>query len=216
MKCKSCSEVVDPKFKHAISMNTCPFCGEVIVDDGLKKILKRLTAVMTDAVSSNYLEDVEGWLQSNYSLRKIEDHQVVVNKEDLQNVRIPMNNPAGKPPTKFRRAGEGEDEASDNTENNQAPLSAFAQRAGVKPQHKKVIDFIHGASSGAADPSEFVDEGEETDTFVANSGPPLRPNEMDQLSDVFANSGGESGPIPGVDKMQRLKAHSQGGGFTRG
>lgn len=66
MKCKSCTGEVPSKFTHAILVNICPLCGEVIMDSELQAALKDLKAAM-GAVDS-YSQEIFDWLKSNYNL----------------------------------------------------------------------------------------------------------------------------------------------------
>ena len=66
MKCMSCSEQINSKFKHAIESNTCPFCGSLIMEEGLKNLLTDLRGIM-DKLSA-YPEELKDFLYSNYSL----------------------------------------------------------------------------------------------------------------------------------------------------
>lgn len=67
MKCKSCEGDVPPKFAHAILMNTCPLCGEEIMDKDLQIILAELKHCMSEGVAQ-YPESIFDWLKSNYNL----------------------------------------------------------------------------------------------------------------------------------------------------
>jgi hypothetical protein len=66
MKCKSCQGEVPPKFTHAILMNMCPLCGEVIMDEELQVSLKALKEAM-NAVKA-YPAEIFDWLKSNFNL----------------------------------------------------------------------------------------------------------------------------------------------------
>src|ERR1700722_4065132 len=85
MKCKSCHEDVPPKFTHALAVNICPLCGKEIMDTKLQNILGELKTALSSA--QEYSEEVEDWLLSNYSLKKIKANEVVVDKNQLKVVK---------------------------------------------------------------------------------------------------------------------------------
>ncbi len=68
MQCISCEVQIDPKWKHAINNNLCPFCGDPIMDE----LLKNLLAVLLDTMEKleSYPNEVNDWLLSNYSYIK--------------------------------------------------------------------------------------------------------------------------------------------------
>lgn len=102
MKCISCETNIDPKWKHAIDMNVCPFCGQAIVEEHLKNLLSTLRTTM-EALQA-YPAEVEDWLLSNYGfiktdspdigkympeemlkeLRKVEDEKDFQKRKDAQ------------------------------------------------------------------------------------------------------------------------------------
>lgn len=65
MKCISCNTEIDPKWKHAITKNSCPFCGKDILDDKLKKLFSTAESVLTE-LSNNYPSELEDWMRSNF------------------------------------------------------------------------------------------------------------------------------------------------------
>jgi len=68
MKCLSCETEVDPKWKSAIEKNTCPFCGNPILNEHLKGLLSNLSEIMIEM--QPYQEELDDWLFSNYKYIK--------------------------------------------------------------------------------------------------------------------------------------------------
>lgn len=68
MKCVSCETEINPKWKHAIDINVCPFCGKHIMEEHLKNCLTTLAAAM-DAMAK-YPEQLDDWLLSNHNYIK--------------------------------------------------------------------------------------------------------------------------------------------------
>lgn len=173
MQCQSCKEDVPAKFAHAISINSCPLCGNDIVPVFIKNILNELEVVLNKA--KDHMDQMEDWLFTNYSLRKIKDNEVVIDKNEMPVAVRDEERPQGKGQTKgasVRRARDGNEED------------------GVSLSPKKAIDIIRGrSSSGLADPSEFV--GTDEDGTVVNLADsdevPLNKSEVDQMQNLFGN-----------------------------
>lgn len=68
MKCISCEVQIDPKWKHAIDMNNCPFCGNHIMEEELKKLFSSLRETM-DALQA-YPDQLNDWMLSNHNYIK--------------------------------------------------------------------------------------------------------------------------------------------------
>lgn len=69
MKCVTCEVEINPQWKHAIDLNTCPFCGQEIMKSELKELLSSLHESMSVAVAA-YPEELEDWLYSNFGFHK--------------------------------------------------------------------------------------------------------------------------------------------------
>lgn len=76
MKCVSCETEINPKWKHAIDMNVCPFCGKHIMEEHLKNCLTALAAAMEAMVK--YPAQLDDWMLSNHDYIK-------TNSPDLKN-----------------------------------------------------------------------------------------------------------------------------------
>lgn len=68
MKCISCETEINPKWKHAIDINVCPFCGEHIMEEHLKNCLTGLAAAMEEMLK--YPDQLNDWLLSNHNFIK--------------------------------------------------------------------------------------------------------------------------------------------------
>ena len=108
MQCQSCKEEVLAKFVHAISVNSCPFCGGEIVSSEVKAIMNTLSLAFNDA--KNHMSQIEDWLMTNYSLRLIKDNEVVINKDDLPVAVRSEEHKGTKKPSPLKRAGSDADE----------------------------------------------------------------------------------------------------------
>jgi hypothetical protein len=206
MKCKTCEEVIPSKFAHAIKTNVCPFCGENIMEEALQNILVELQTLMKAA--EPFMEQVEEWLGSNYSLRK--GGKLKEPSQNLSSGGI------------FDENGVDEETMRRQTELAKSAIS-FQQRAGIKqPGMKSIVEKIQG---GAADPSEFVgidpDYGP-IDMSGESAGAPL--SKTDQMAMMQAM--GSSGPVSDdpvkeyyeIEKLKKLQRQQPTGlgKFSRG
>jgi hypothetical protein len=207
MKCMSCQEEVSPKFNHAISVNVCPACGKDIIPIQLQTILNELKTVM-DAVGE-YGPEVEDWLSSNFSLKKVAEDEVVVKKADLEKAKEVKPH---RQPTTINRSSD----AASNTdpENVGIPLptnTGFTSRAGIKSPKtlKRAVDLIQN-NSGAAHPSEFVGIDEEYGDVSGspNDNIPLSNNEMQSLGNLFSDNKSQ-GSSQDLELMRLKQLRSQ-------
>ncbi len=75
MKCISCETAIDPKWKHAIDINVCPFCGKHIMEEHLKNCVAALATAMDEMLK--YPEQLDDWLLSNHSYIKTDSPKLV-------------------------------------------------------------------------------------------------------------------------------------------
>lgn len=68
MKCISCEVEINPKWKHAIDINICPFCGEGIMEEHLKNLLTSLRETMEKL--KEYPDQLNDWMFSNFDFIK--------------------------------------------------------------------------------------------------------------------------------------------------
>lgn len=68
MKCISCEVEINPKWKHAVEINVCPFCGQHIMEEHLKNLLAALAETMNKL--QEYPDQLNDWLLSNYNYIK--------------------------------------------------------------------------------------------------------------------------------------------------
>ena len=75
MNCLSFKANIDPKWKHAIDNNVCPFCGEPIMPEDLKEHISNLHATLT-AFQENYPEQLDDWLLSNFNYVRTDGEKI--------------------------------------------------------------------------------------------------------------------------------------------
>jgi hypothetical protein len=87
MKCISCESEINPKFKHAIEQNICPFCGSSIMEELLKSLLVSLGDTMQKM--QQYPEQLNDWLFSNYNYIKTDSPELIsfVPKDQIKDLK---------------------------------------------------------------------------------------------------------------------------------
>lgn len=75
MKCISCDSEINPKWKHAIDQNVCPYCGQSIMDENLKNLLANLADTMEKM--QEYPDQLNDWMLSNFNFIKIDSPDIV-------------------------------------------------------------------------------------------------------------------------------------------
>ena len=87
MKCVSCETEINPKWKHAIDINVCPFCGQHIMEEHLKNCVADLAKAM-DAMQK-YPEQLDDWMLSNHSYIKTDSPSLknYLPKETIKELR---------------------------------------------------------------------------------------------------------------------------------
>ena len=144
MKCVSCEVEINPKWKHAIDINVCPFCGSNIMEEHLKNLLTSLADIMDKL--QQYPDQLNDWLLSNFNYVKTDSPTLIkfLPQDQIKEVAAefatktidkPIQDPA--PNKKFTvkvktDAGEQEIEAEKIQEEEET--NAFFKRAeAVKP-----------------------------------------------------------------------------------
>lgn len=75
MKCVSCEIDINPKWKHALDINVCPFCGKHIMEEHLKNLLATLHDTM-DKLKS-YQDQTDDWMLSNHNYIKTDSAELI-------------------------------------------------------------------------------------------------------------------------------------------
>ena len=75
MKCISCEVEIDPKWKHALDSNVCPFCGESIMPNDLKEHISNLSIIL-GSFKESYPNQLDDWLLSNHNYVKTDGEKI--------------------------------------------------------------------------------------------------------------------------------------------
>lgn len=147
MKCISCESEINPKWKHAVDSNICPFCGDSIMDENLRDLFSSLNNCMQNL--QNYQEQLDDWMLSNFNYIKTNSPNLIkfVPKEELREAsRSKKQDPEPQESKKFTvkvTTEHGEQEVEAEKIQPEEKTHEFFQRAeAIKPG----IDGFHSAT----------------------------------------------------------------------
>jgi hypothetical protein len=175
MKCISCEIEVNPKWKHAIDRNICPFCGQSIMEELLKGLLSTLQDTMEKLQS--YSDQVDDWLLSNYNYVKTDDPALVsyvpqeVLKELLKALRKDLDQDdfeRKKTTIKVKIDDEEKEVVTEKIQSNSRTAGFFERAEIIK---KGSVD---GDGDGDGDGNEVVDTSER-EVVQLGSAKPAKP-----------------------------------------
>lgn len=220
MKCKSCQGEVPPKFTHAIAVNSCPLCGDEIMEADLQIALTELKSAMS--ATANYPEEVFDWLKSNYNLipQSAMDEKLAM-MESSFTARVQTE--VDKAKASFYKAGprpkqtvqDDSDEITVDKDGNQTSGEAiqapeqtnkFLKAAGVKKMvetkdrgmvdrsshYKDIVNQIKKNGAPA-----LLDEGGGSGVITPDMIQALDPDETEELQAYFGNGPGVSSSLDG-------------------
>lgn len=76
MECISCKSSISPKWKFAIDSNSCPCCGEKIMEEELKNLITSLTTCL-NALNEKYSHQLDDWMLSNFNYIKTDNSKLI-------------------------------------------------------------------------------------------------------------------------------------------
>jgi hypothetical protein len=164
MKCISCEIEINPKWKHAIDRNICPFCGQSIMEELLKGLLSTLQDTMEKL--QGYPDQLNDWLLSNYNYIKTDSSTLIeyVPKEVLKEVKKELDNEEFDMKRKVIKVkdGKGEQEVIVQKMASDSKTASFFERAEL---------IKRDASNEDDDRDEDVDSGESGSIQLGSSKP---------------------------------------------
>ena len=136
MKCVSCEVEINPKWKHAIDINVCPFCGKEIMDVQLKNLLSSLSDLMIKM--QEYPESLNDWMLSNYNYIKTDSVDLV---KYLPKDLLPENKPTKSVPeveskkylVKVKTESGEEDIEAEKIQSEERTNEFFKRAEAIKP-----------------------------------------------------------------------------------
>lgn len=188
MKCISCEVQIDPKWKHAIDINICPFCGKGIMEDELKNLFSSLRATMESLQA--YPEQLNDWLLSNHNYIKTDsgnlkdylpkDYKDEIKRErDLELASRRKDEALEKQERKFTvkvATEQGEEEVLAEKIQTDEKTGDFFKRADVlKPN----IDGFKSTAEKTKHLKSMVQQIKRGGSPVANSSEMISPEMMD-------------------------------------
>jgi len=76
MECMSCQATINPKWKFAIENNSCPCCGQQIMEQELKDLLSSLSSSF-DKLNENYAKQLDHWMLHNFNYIKTDSPELI-------------------------------------------------------------------------------------------------------------------------------------------
>src|SRR5277367_6689273 len=134
MKCISCEIEINPKWKHAIDQNICPFCGQSIMEELLKGLLSTLQDTMEKLQS--YPDQINDWLLSNYNFIKTDNPSLVtyVPKEIIRELKKELDSEdfdRKRTTIKVKTADGEEEEVVTEKIQSDSKTAGFFERSGL-------------------------------------------------------------------------------------
>jgi superfamily II RNA helicase len=229
MKCKSCETEINPKWKHAIDTNKCPFCGAEIMDEQLKTLFLTLSATIESL--SAYPDQLNDWMLLNHSYVKtdsptlinflpksiVEDLNTKLEKTTVVKVKS-ANGEEEEVEVKKIQSDQKTDEFFKRAEAVRPNIDGFKNTAD-KTQHLKSLAAQikkAGSSSGAAlisendgegaDPEELAELGSmmQYDNPIASSLLDTNDDEIPAAVLAMANSKGGLTSNKDLLKLQQM------------
>lgn len=239
MKCVSCEIEINPKWKHAIDQNICPFCGKDIMEEHLKNLLSSLCDTMENL--SAYSDQLNDWMLSNHNYIKTDSENLYlyVPKEQLKDLYKNENDKSfqDRKDKKFKvkvMTDAGEEEiVAEKIQSEEKTNDFFLRAEAVKPnidgfrstgektEHlKKMVQQIK-RNGNLNMPQGDIDEEAvlemqaliSEDEMITSSLPNSEINE-DEIPSIVLNMAnkakGGKDPQADLEKLQRLQSNSSG------
>lgn len=142
MKCISCETEINPKWRHAIDINVCPFCGKNIMEEHLKNLLSSLAVTMESL--QPYQDQLDDWLLSNHNYIKTDSPnlKLFLPKDVIKDLRREIDDEEFQEKKrsiiKIKTPDGGEQEVVIEKTQSDEKTNGFFERAEVfKPSHRE-------------------------------------------------------------------------------
>lgn len=223
MKCISCEIEINPKWKHAVEINVCPFCGQNILEEHLKNLLTSLGETMEQL--RTYPNEVGDWLLSNYSYIKTDSPDLLnyVPKDVLKEMKRDIDDQDFQDRKKFTvkvKTENGEEEVEAETLQSEDKTSDFFKRAQViRPKAKDPQEGFKSAAEKNAYlksvKKQIESEGSpgivSEDGLAAMISPEMRdnadPEEVAAMQAMLAGGDSIASALPGAGTGEEEDIH---------
>jgi len=211
MQCMSCESEINPKWKHAISENICPFCGENIMAAQLKELLCLISNKIEHVQEIGFSSQFDDWLLSNYGYIKIDSPKLIdyIDPALLHIMSVPKENQSVKVKT-----DKGEEEVVvEKIQASEMTNDFFKRAEAIKPgidgfesaakktEHlKKMAEQIRKAGSSAL--TEAMDGEVITADMLKNADPEA----IAEWQSLLSNSGEISSSLPENNDDEEIPA----------
>lgn len=127
----SCESEINPKWKHAINENICPFCGENIMAGQLKELLCLIGNKVEHVRDLGFSSQFDDWLLSNYGYVRIDSPNLI----QYVDPALLHQEPAPKQKRTMKvKTDKGEEEVvTEQIQNNETTDAFFKRAEAVKP-----------------------------------------------------------------------------------
>ena len=132
MQCMSCESEINPKWKHAINENICPFCGENIMVAQLKELLCLIGNKIEHVRDLGFSNQFDDWLLSNYGFVRI-DSPNLIQYVDPALLQQTSEQPKVKCTMKVKTDKGEEDVVTEQIKSDEATSAFFKRAEAVKP-----------------------------------------------------------------------------------
>lgn len=198
MKCKSCSGDVPSKFSHSISTNTCPFCGNQIMDEELRSALSSIEQSMK--CMEKYQNEILDWLKSKFSLVREDEIRSKITQE-LALSRVASNTLAQNPyeggvisdgfhsdndAVKFDENG---NQISGKPLQDPEVTNKFLKNAGISNRNNKLKDLVKQIKKDAIKTKHMVSPDDMENISISDVGN-MDPEDIEQLESVISGGYG--------------------------
>lgn len=127
----SCESEINPKWKHAINENICPFCGDNIMAAQLKELLCLIGNKIDHVIELGFSDQFYDWLLSNYGFIRTDSPNLIqyVDPALLQQ----KSEPKAKRTMKVKTDKGEEDVVAEQIKTDEATNAFFKRAEAYKP-----------------------------------------------------------------------------------
>lgn len=178
MECMSCNAAINPKWKHAIENNSCPCCGEKIMEEALKDLLSTLTTTI-NLFKEKFEKQLNHWLLYNFDYIKTDNPEIInfIPKSMLPIVSVESS--ASPPPAIVNHESSNSNDNGLIKKVNDAEVNKFFKNADVDKvvkrsgELKELVQKIRGdnqiSNVSVNMASEEVDMPEDFDSSMVDA-----------------------------------------------
>jgi hypothetical protein len=205
MKCMNCGSEIPEAWVKAISLNSCPACGDKIYSDNIKELMDELASALERM--PNNPQGLAGWLLANYKVTKIGSAEPVTEFYGQKQKQQPQDEQGLKLA--------------------HSPIQDWQKRANVKTKSpeelaelaRKVNELREGSDEPSVQEEDYNDKNDpEVQAMAALMNQPVTKKQIQQyrqhqVSSEFDHAD-DRHPAIQAERMKRLQTQNElaGGG----